>query len=702
MNVIKEKNFSGSLQSVLEEISEKCNKCGLCSKDCEFLKFYGLPKDIAGSYDINSKEGCLMPFECSLCNLCSAVCPQGLNPKNMFLGMRRELNRLEKINYNVYSRILNYEKRGISKKYSCYLIPENCNTVFFPGCALSGTRSGKTYDLYERLKKGIPNLGIVLDCCTKPSHDLGRSGFFNEKFGELKSCLAQRGIVEVIVACPNCYKIFSEYGDTIKVKTAYEVIEKNNLSEPNNLTGSVNVHDPCGVRFNNKAYNAVRNIIRKSGLTVVETVHCKEKSFCCGEGGSVNYVNRRFVGKWVRKIEEEITESKVITYCAGCENFLKPHVPAVHLIDLISEPENLLAGKVKVTRSPFTYLNRLKLKRRLIKNSVPSEISERNNTRSRHKNSKIFTWLRVLISLVLLAVLVLAADPVKIKQSVSGFNGSCLPLVFGLIALSVFISALKWKVLLDAQNNRIGLIRLFRIYVISLFFNNFLPSSIGGDGVRIYLAGKHYNRTSSAAASVVVERAIATISLSLLGLAGFLFSVKPLVIAVWPLTIVLIAGIALTLTLLTGWTPGFIKKRKGRIRDSWVAFSTAAGELKNEQSALLVNLVLSLAFQISVAMVAAAVTRGLGLPVPGMADMFFITSASSVFAMIPAGINGYGLRECAYVMLLQPYGFSSSHALTISVLFALFVSIFSLAGGLDWAISKQRDNKSLENSEVTI
>jgi Fe-S oxidoreductase len=389
VTLVNEHNLSQSLQDELNEISENCNKCGLCTSDCEFLKTYGFPKDIAAFYDINSRIGTAMPFECSLCSLCAALCLEGLNPKKMFLEMRRDLNRTGKIRYSRYSKIINYEKRGISKRYSCYIIPEKCTTVFFPGCTLSGTRSGKTYELYAKLKKIIPDLGIVLDCCTKPSHDLGRDDFFNEKFGELKKYLSESGIVKVIVACPNCFKIFSEYGNSIKVETVYEVIDKKNIFELKNLGGSVNVHDPCGVRFNTFIYNAVRNIISRSGLTIVEGRYSKEKSFCCGEGGAVNLVNRKLAGKWIGKIKEDLTESKVITYCAGCVNFLKPHIAADHLIDLLFEPENSLSGKVKITRAPLTYLKRLKLKKRLIKNSVSAEIYERGVAHPGNKQGKI-------------------------------------------------------------------------------------------------------------------------------------------------------------------------------------------------------------------------------------------------------------------------------------------------------------------------
>jgi len=107
--------------------------------------------------------------------------------------------------------ILGYEKRGTSKRYSYYAFPENCSTVLFPGCALPGTRPDKVKSLFAHLQKTIPNLGIVFDCCTKPSHDLGRDIHFQAMFNELQNYLLQNGIKNILVACPNCYRVFLDW-----------------------------------------------------------------------------------------------------------------------------------------------------------------------------------------------------------------------------------------------------------------------------------------------------------------------------------------------------------------------------------------------------------------------------------------------------------------------------------------------------------
>ena len=50
--------------------------------------------------------------------------------------------------------------------------------------------------------KNITDIGIVLDCCTKPSHDLGDEEHFNAMFGEMKDYLLSQGIKTVLLACP--------------------------------------------------------------------------------------------------------------------------------------------------------------------------------------------------------------------------------------------------------------------------------------------------------------------------------------------------------------------------------------------------------------------------------------------------------------------------------------------------------------------
>lgn len=366
--------LSNNLSAKISEISQKCIKCELCVKECTFLRRYGKPKDIADKYNPDNRMHRLMPFECSLCQLCTAVCPVDINPSSMFLEMRREEVAKGDVDFNKYKSILAYEMRGISTRYTWYGLPEKCDTVFFPGCALPGTRPDKTIATFELIRKEISSLGIVLDCCTNISHDLGRKEFFLSAFGKLNQFLMQNGIKTVITACPSCNKIFEQYS-SVCVKSIYEFIASQNVRNISNIKQTVSVHDPCPLRFKENIQDDVRRIINNLGLSINEMPHTRNKTLCCGGGGSVKYLSLELSERWADVIKQE-QNNKVITYCAGCANSLGKTIPVSHIIDLFFETDSTLTGKVKVYKSPITYLNRIKLKKwfkKFLKTAVSHE-----------------------------------------------------------------------------------------------------------------------------------------------------------------------------------------------------------------------------------------------------------------------------------------------------------------------------------------
>ena len=396
-------NVSDGLKEQLAVNSEKCIRCKLCQK-CGFLRKYGKPKDIADSYDPSDKVKEGMPFECSLCQLCAAVCPVKINPGLMFLEMRRETVRRGNGDYPEHEVILGYEKRGTSKRYSYYALPEGCDTVLFPGCTLSGTRPDKVMKLYKYLNMTIPGLGIVLDCCTKPSHDLGREGYFNSMFQEMKDYLVQNGVRKVIVACPNCYKIFSTYGGVISAQTAYEYLSENDLPDTENSAGPVTVHDPCVLRFEEKIHSSVRDLLSRKGLTITEMPHSRKKTLCCGEGGSVGFLSPRLSKKWGTLRKKESDGKRIITYCAGCANSLGKLTPTSHLLDLLFEPEATMTGRAKVSKAPGTYLNRLKLKKDF-KNKVKALVTRERIFSAEEKKGKSSLATRLAFLAIMIATI---------------------------------------------------------------------------------------------------------------------------------------------------------------------------------------------------------------------------------------------------------------------------------------------------------
>lgn len=352
-------------------ISEKCTECMKCVNECRFLERYGSPKKISEQYSEKSSDLLNLAYECSLCGLCGAVCPSGIDPCAMFLKMRRLAVNLKLAPLREHSPILSYEKKGTSRLFSLYSMPLKCETVFFPGCSLTGTRPDTTMRIFGLLKNKNPLTGMVLDCCCKPSHDLGRQKYFEAMFDEMKSYLVSSGIKKVITACPNCHKVFSQYGTPLEVESVYVILAKYEASEKKLLSNTeVTVHDPCVLRDFPLIQESVRSIAKEKGCIVSEMKHSGPKALCCGEGGSVGFLNPELADSWKRRRLDEAGEKSIVTYCAGCAGRLGPASRVTHILDFVADPEKTAGNKIKVSKAPFTYLNRLMIKRKLLKDQT--------------------------------------------------------------------------------------------------------------------------------------------------------------------------------------------------------------------------------------------------------------------------------------------------------------------------------------------
>ena len=253
---------------------------------------------------------------------------------------------------------------------------------FSLGVPCPGPGPKTTLKLIQLLQSHIPTLGIVLDCCTSPSHDLGYTRYFHQMFDDLCAFLIQNHVQNVLVACPNCYKIFRQHGGPLAVQTVYEYLSQHLPPRlPPHLKQTVTLHDPCPMRFEEPVLNAVRDLLANSECDIVEMPHARRKTLCCGEGGAVSLVAAQLAAHWTNTRIQETKGIPMITYCAGCAGFLARKAPTHHLLDFIFEPQKTLEGNARISTAPFTYLNRLMLKRKL-KKIIPAKITRERTHRA--------------------------------------------------------------------------------------------------------------------------------------------------------------------------------------------------------------------------------------------------------------------------------------------------------------------------------
>lgn len=339
-----------------------------------------------------------LPFQCNLCNLCQAVCPQQLDCSGSFLEMRRTIQMNSGKRIAEHRCISTYEKYGSSSLFSLHLIPKECTTIFFPGCTLAATRASVAESTYHHLQTIIPHIGIVLHCCAKPSHDLGYHDLFQQRFTTLIDTLKGKKISKIITACPSCYDTFKQNTPELETVTVYEVLAENPPEAMVRYLETVSIHDACATRFKPEIHDSIRQLVKGSGAGIEEMKHSREKALCCGEGAAASFIAPVLTGKWKDIRKSEASKRHVITYCAGCSNTLSKSVPNTHLLDLLFCPKKAIIGKEKITKSPYTYPARLLLKNRLKR-------ADRTARRARQsKPEKKGITIRILLLLTILGI----------------------------------------------------------------------------------------------------------------------------------------------------------------------------------------------------------------------------------------------------------------------------------------------------------
>lgn len=369
-------SFAASQKNILDT----CNECGACVRHCAFLNAYGTPRALLLGISTSSSHTEAMAFECSLCGLCAAVCPQQLDPGSLFLSMRRQQVARGHLQYSRYRAQLIHEQWGTSALLSWYGLPKGCTTVFFPGCALPGSRPGAILQIVADLRRMIPTLGIVLDCCMKASHDLGRAAAFHSSFTKMHRFLIAQGVYTIVTTCPNCTVIFRHYAPEMTVRLVYELLGAAGRKVTVQTGQEISLHDPCPLRGDAKNHKAIRKLLVSMGYTPVDMPHSGRLTLCCGEGGSVRAIRPEFANHWASLRQQEARGRLLVTSCAGCARFLGRLTPTVHLVDLLypsDPPKNrqLRSAGPRFIYS-FTYWNRLLLKHRVQK--IIDTMSQKN------------------------------------------------------------------------------------------------------------------------------------------------------------------------------------------------------------------------------------------------------------------------------------------------------------------------------------
>ncbi|MBN2490571.1 MAG: flippase-like domain-containing protein [Planctomycetes bacterium] len=309
--------------------------------------------------------------------------------------------------------------------------------------------------------------------------------------------------------------------------------------------------------------------------------------------------------------------------------------------------------------------------------------------------------IRLVVSAGLITYLLWRIPLERVLATVAASDVALLAVAFALHASGFLLSALRWRLLLTAVIRPPKLWSLMRAYLIGVFCNQFLPSTIGGDLYRsLDVAALSGLPRGQSLAVVVVERTIGALALFSYAAAALVLGFghlvdKPGVVASIGVLGLLFAGL---LVLLTPWSRAAVRRQlaRGPLARLLPALDRAFGAAKDigqRKRVLAGAVVLSLVFQLNVVIHYILVGTALGLPL-GLEAYFLVIPVVLLVLQVPASLNGVGLREFLFVVFLSPAvwgaeGATESGALAYGLTVWAMILLQGMVGGVFFALRRR-------------
>jgi glycosyltransferase 2 family protein len=317
------------------------------------------------------------------------------------------------------------------------------------------------------------------------------------------------------------------------------------------------------------------------------------------------------------------------------------------------------------------------------------------------RNFLILT-IRIAVSLALLYLALRGIDFAAIEARLSQINVGWIALAVLVTLFQIFLGALRWREISDLCHAPLTDLLAFRYNMIGAFFNQTLPSSIGGDAVRLWLVQRTGAGWRAATYSILTDRAVGLIALALIIVVSLPWSYGMIGDDRGRLTLVFVdsAGLVGGLSfLLLAYLPSAWLKSWWPTRHlhacSVIANQVIFGRTTGRKIA-----VLSLSIHVLAIVIAWCAVRSIAAPAD-FAQVFLLIPPIILITMMPISIAGWGVREATMMVAFGYAGLAQMDGTVVSILFGLVYFVVGGLGGLVWILSAEKSSSTLEITGAT-
>src|ERR1019366_5767421 len=294
------------------------------------------------------------------------------------------------------------------------------------------------------------------------------------------------------------------------------------------------------------------------------------------------------------------------------------------------------------------------------------------------------------VSALLLTVIAWRTNWTDMGEKFANLNVWLWLAAVGVLVAAQLASAKRWQLFAKELRFERTMPQYFSYYLIGMYFNLSLPTSVGGDVVRVVYLNGNEGRKWAAFASVALERLNGLLVLIAVACVGALIAPLPLPIwitaSVWGVAACAVLGM-LSLPILNRWEK-LPPQRRQQLQMFW--------QLLRVPHVTIQATILSILVQVGGVLTLWFVGMGLGLDIP-VTYYCILGPMVSLLTLLPISFNGMGLRELGMVVFLAPLGISESAATTLGVLWFAVSAAVSLLGGLVYLLGAYPKAQTVSN-----
>jgi len=298
--------------------------------------------------------------------------------------------------------------------------------------------------------------------------------------------------------------------------------------------------------------------------------------------------------------------------------------------------------------------------------------------------------LKAGVSLLLLGLLLRQVDATAVAGRLGGLALDGIAVLAAILLVQAVVGALRWWVVIGLFDSSVSFLTAFRLLYIGLFFNQTLPSSIGGDAVRVWMIHREGLPASDALFSVALDRLAALIGLVIVVAASLpmFFAVVPDTSARWALAapMGLVALGTAGLLAIRGGLASWLERRALTRPLAALAANTRRLLLRPSTGGAAIGLSLA-SHGLTIGSVF-VLGRAIGVQL-SFVDCLVLVPPVILLLAVPISFAGWGVRETAMVVAFGFVGVAQTDAVAVSVAVGLSVMAFGLPGGLLWLLGRK-------------